>query len=119
MVMDDADDTLTYTLGGPDAASFGIIASSGQLQTKAPLDYETKASYSVEVTAKPPSGVSETIPVTIMVEDVSLGEVGDRYDTDRNEKINKQEAIEAVRDYFKDRLSKEDTIGVIRLYFRD
>ena len=117
MVMDDADDTLTYTLGGPDAASFGIIASSGQLQTKAPLDYETKASYSVEVTAKPPSGVSETIPVTIMVEDVSLGEVGDRYDTDRNEKINKQEAIEAVRDYFKDRLSKEDTIGVIRLYF--
>ena len=77
VVMDDADDTLTYTLGGPDAASFGIIASSGQLQTKAPLDYETKASYSVEVTAKPPSGVSETIPVTIMVEDVSLGEVGD------------------------------------------
>ena len=60
------------------------------MQTKAPLDYETKASYSVEVTAKPPSGVSETIPVTIMVEDVSLGEVGDRYDTDRNEKINKQ-----------------------------
>ena len=117
VVMDDADDTLTYTLGGSDAASFGIIASSGQLQTKAPLDYETKASYSVEVTATPPSGVSETIPVTIMVEDVSLGEVGDTYDTDHNEKINKQEAIEAVRDYFRDLLSKEDTIGVIRLYF--
>ena len=119
VVMDDADDSLIYTLGGPDAASFGIIASTGQLQTKASLDYETKASYSVEVTATPPSGVSETIPVTIMVEDVSLGEVGDRYDTDHNEKINKQEAIEAVRDYFKDRLSKEETIGVIRLYFRD
>ena len=118
VVMDDAEDTLTYTLGGDDADSFGIIASSGQLQTKASLDYETKASYSVEVTATPPSGVSETIPVTIMVEDVSLGEVGDRYDTDHNEKINKQEAIEAVRDYFKDRLSKEDTIGVIRLYFK-
>ena len=117
VVMDDADDTLTYTLGGADAASFGIIASSGQLQTKAPLDYETKASYSVEVTATPPSGVSESIPVTIMVEDVSLGEVGDTYDTDHNEKINKQEAIEAVRDYFRDLLSKEDTIGVIRLYF--
>ena len=117
VVMDDADDTLTYALGGPDAASFGIIASSGQLQTKAPLDYETKASYSVEVTATPPSGVSETIPVTIMVDDVSLGEVGDTYDTDHNEKINKLEAIEAVRDYFRDLLSKEDTIGVIRLYF--
>ena len=74
VVMDDADDTLTYTLGGDDAASFGIIASSGQLQTKAPLDYETKASYSVEVTATPRSGVSETIPVTIAV--TNLDEAG-------------------------------------------
>ena len=46
----DADnDLLTYSLGGPDAASFDIVASSGQLQTKLPLDRETKASYSVTV----------------------------------------------------------------------
>ena len=32
----DADgDTLTYTLGGTDAASFGINAATGQLMTKA------------------------------------------------------------------------------------
>ena len=30
--------TLTYKLGGTDAASFDIDASTGQLITKAPLD---------------------------------------------------------------------------------
>ena len=31
-------DTLTYTLGGTDAASFDIVAATGQLQTKVALD---------------------------------------------------------------------------------
>ena len=44
---DPDDDTLTYTLGGTDAASFSIDDTNGQLQTKAALDYETKTSYSV------------------------------------------------------------------------
>ena len=44
------EDTLTYSLGGTDAASFDIDASTGQLITKAPLDKETKDSYSVTVT---------------------------------------------------------------------
>ena len=35
-------DTLTYTLSGTDAASFGIVRTSGQLQTKAKLDYESQ-----------------------------------------------------------------------------
>ena len=41
-------DTLTYSLGGTDAASFAIDAS-GQITSSAALDYETKSSYSVEV----------------------------------------------------------------------
>ena len=41
-------DTLTYSLGGTDAASFDIDASTGQLITKALLDTETKASYTVD-----------------------------------------------------------------------
>ena len=50
VVAEDAeDDTLTYVLGGVDAASFDIVASSGQLQTKAALDFETKFSYTVTV----------------------------------------------------------------------
>ena len=66
---DAGDTTLTYTLGGADADSFGIVAASGQLQTKAALDHETKPRYSVTVTASDPSHASTTIAVTIIVTD--------------------------------------------------
>ena len=65
-------DTLTYSLSGTDAASFDIDASTGQLITKAPLDTETKPSYTVEVTVKDSSGNSPNPQtVTITVTDVS------------------------------------------------
>ena len=66
----DAGDTLTYTLSGTDAASFDIGMSTGQLMTKAALDYETKMSYMVTVMATDPDGASDSIMVTIMVTDV-------------------------------------------------
>ena len=47
----DEDTALTYSLGGPGAASFAILRNSGQLQTKAELDKETKDTYTVTVTA--------------------------------------------------------------------
>ena len=60
-------DTLTYTLGGADAASFDIVAASGQLQTKSALNREAKDTYTVTVTATDSYGLSATITVTIMV----------------------------------------------------
>ena len=46
----DADgDNLTYTLEGPDAASFTLDSGTGQLRTAIVLDYETKASYHIIV----------------------------------------------------------------------
>ncbi len=68
--MDPDDDTVTYVLGGTDAASFDIDASTGQLKTKAALDYEAKASYTVTVTVSDSRGGSESIDLTIMVTDV-------------------------------------------------
>ena len=66
----DADnDTLTYTLGGTDAASFSINSSTGQLQTKVALDYETKRTYTVTVTVSDGS-LTDTITVTINVTDI-------------------------------------------------
>ena len=68
----DPDDTLTYSLSGTDADSFSIVDTSGQLQTKASLDYETKSTYTVTVTVTDDSGVSnnsDTITVTINVTD--------------------------------------------------
>ena len=61
--------TVTYTLGGTDAASFDIVAATGQLQTKVALDYETKSSYEVTVTATDTDG-SVTTTVAIEVTNV-------------------------------------------------
>ena len=63
-------DALTYALSGTDAAAFDIISATGQLQTKAALDYETKDSYTVTVTATDSGGLSDSIDVTITVTDV-------------------------------------------------
>ena len=62
---------VTYTLGGTDAASFDIVEATGQLQTKAALDYERKSSYEVTVTATDPTGsvdIMVAIDVTNVVE---------------------------------------------------
>ena len=63
----DTGDTVTYTLEGTDAASFSIVASSGQIQTRAALDASTKATYSVIVVAgdgKDSARITVTITVT-------------------------------------------------------
>ena len=65
------DEILTYSLGGTDAESFSIVADTGQLQTKAALDYERKRSYSVDVVATDRPGATDTIAVTIKVIDVN------------------------------------------------
>ena len=66
----DADNhTLTYSLSGTDASSFSIVSSSGQLQTRASLDYETKTFYTVIVTVYDGNSGGDTITVTINVTD--------------------------------------------------
>ena len=67
----DTSDTLTYTLGGTDAADFGIVRSSGQLQTSAALNFETKDSYAVTVSVSDGNGGAGSINVTINVTDVA------------------------------------------------
>ena len=64
-------DTLTYSLEGADAAKFGIVSGSGQIQTKAGerYDRETKASYSVTVKADDGNGGTDTVAVTITLAD--------------------------------------------------
>ena len=66
----DEDSMLTYSLGGPDAASFDIVRATGQLQTKADLNKEDKDTYTVTVTATDSLSLSSTITVTINVTDV-------------------------------------------------
>ena len=62
VALDPDGDTLTYILEGVDADSFDIIAtnSAGQIQTKAALNHEEKASYSVAVRARDGRGGTTT-----------------------------------------------------------
>ena len=77
MATDANRETLTYTLSGTDAVSFDIEPATGQLKTKAPLNYEAKDSYRVTVTARDPGRLSDTITVTITVTDVEEAGTGD------------------------------------------
>ena len=62
---------LTYTLSGPDAASFNLAsAARGQLRANSSLDHETRSSYEVIVTASDPYGLSDSVTLTITVTDV-------------------------------------------------
>ena len=56
----DSGDILQYTLGGDDAESFSIDKASGQLKTKASLDFDTDNEYTVTVTATDSSGLGTT-----------------------------------------------------------
>ena len=67
--------TLTYTLSGTDADLFDIDTSTGQLLTKAALDFETNNSYSVTVDVRdskdaegePDQRRDDSIGVTVLV----------------------------------------------------
>ena len=65
----DAGDTLTYSLGGEDSASFGINSSTGLITvgTGTRLDFETKSDYQVTVIVTDSAYVSAAITVTIEV----------------------------------------------------
>ena len=84
----DMGDILEYSLEGTDASSFTIVSTSGQIQTGAALDYETKSSYSVTVKVEDDEDTkrSATIAVTINVEDVNekpvIDTTSDAYDMD-------------------------------------
>ena len=66
----DGDDTLTYSLEGTDADRFEIVASTGQIRSRAGerYDYEERRSYSVTVRVSD-DAVTVTIAVTIEVDD--------------------------------------------------
>ena len=121
----DAGDTLTYTLGGADMASFDIDGATGQLMTKAALDYEAPAdadtdnAYEVTVTASDGNTAADaTIAVTITVTDVTTGNAdGDTYDANEDGVIDGPEVIQAVKDYFAGKITGPEVIAVVKLYF--
>jgi hypothetical protein len=71
VVASDVDgDSLTYSLSGTDAGSFAIT-TEGVLSFKAAPDFETKSSYSVDVTVTDAAGLMATATIMVTVTDVN------------------------------------------------
>ena len=98
--VDAENNTLTYSLGGTDAASFAIDASTGQLKTNAALDFEQRNSYSLAVSVhdgKASDGSSDTsadaaVAVTVTVTDMDEAPTIDEMALDDFEE-NGQDAV--------------------------
>ena len=70
---DDDGHTLTYSLDGTDKGKFTIVSTSGQIRTRVGESYdrESKASYSVIVKADDANGGTDTIAVTVNVDNAT------------------------------------------------
>ena len=111
---------LTYALGGADAALFVIDAGTGQIRVASGtmLDYEAEKNvYEVTVIATDSSDASTTVAVTITVTNVDLPGMASDYDADKNEAIDRDEALAAVADYFSGAITQEEALEVVRRYF--
>ena len=106
----DRRDTLTYTLEGEDAGSFDIDEATGQLRTKAALDYETRTSYALTARVADRRGSWDAMEVTVTVTNGGLSVTVGRYDRDDNGAIDRDEAIAAVVDYLNGVISKEEAV---------
>ena len=113
--MDADNDTLTYSLGGTDAESFDIDSATGQITVGqgTTLDADTKATYTVIVTATDQAGAIDAITVTITV---TAGLPGD---TNNDGMIDKPEVIAAFRAYVADPSDKAEIIAIFRQYVAD
>ena len=116
----DADgDMLTYALSGADAMYF-TIDNMGQIKVGADamLDYETKMSHMVTITATDPGGETDTIEVTINVTDVEENPLLVKYDRD-GDGIDRGDVIAAIDRYFAEEpgVDRAEIIALIGLYF--
>ena len=71
IAIDPDGDVLTYSLGDVfDGQTFIVDSAWGQLMTKAPLDFETRSSYTVVVGVTDGRGAGDTMVVTINLTDM-------------------------------------------------
>lgn len=66
----DPSDKVIYSLEGEDSSFFSIVESTGQMETRDPLDYETRATYLVTVKATDTGGRFDIALVNIEVTNI-------------------------------------------------
>ena len=104
---------VTYSLSGTDAALFTVDEGTGQIRVKEGTELTIGRTYTMNLTATDSAGFGAIIIVTIEVSEASFS----RYDLNNNNKIDRDEVIAAVGDYFDGDISKEEVIELVKLYF--
>ena len=104
---------IAYSLSGTDAASFTVDEVTGQIRVREGVDLVVGNTYSVNLTATDSAGFGAIIIVTIEVAEASLH----RYDRNGNGRIERDEVIAAIGDYFAGLIQKDGVIEVVKLYF--
>ena len=107
----DPDDSVTYSLAGTDAASFGINSLTGQMVTLAGVTLDGDE-YTVTVVATDELAASASITVTIEVTGTLVG----KFDTDGDGSISRDEVFMAILDYLGGQATRDEILGVILLY---
>ena len=114
-----------WTLGGADEGDFNIDVSTGVLTFASAPDYENPADTDGDntymVTVEADDGTyAATRDVTVTVtEETGTGTVVEQYDADKNGKIDGEEVLDAVDDYFEvpPKLTGEQILDIVDFYF--
>ena len=104
---------ITYSLSGTDATSFTVDEETGQIRVREGVDLILGTTYTVNLTATDSAGFGAIIIVIIEVTEASFSP----YDRNGNGRIERDEVIMAVADYFRGAIDKEEVIELIKLYF--
>ena len=104
---------ISYSLSGTDTALFTVDEETGQVRVKDGVDPELGRTYTVNLTATDSAGFGAIIIVIVEVAEATHHP----YDVDRNGRIERNEVIAAIGDYFDGEISKDEIIELVKLYF--
>ena len=104
---------IAYSLSGADASLFTVDEETGQIRVQEGEDLTIGMTYTVNLTATDSAGFGAIIIVMIEVTEASFSP----YDRNGNGRIERDEVIMAVADYFSGSIDKEEVIELIKLYF--
>ncbi len=104
---------ITYSLSGADASLFDVDEETGQISVRDGAELTLGTTYTVNLTATDSAGFGAIIIVMIAVEEAAHH----AYDLNANGRIDHEEVVAAVKDYFAGLIEKEYVVELIKLYF--
>ena len=106
---------VTYFLSGVDAAAFTVDEPTGQIRVREGASLVMGSSFTVNLTATDSVGIGSIIIVDIAVVATPFHE----YDTNQDGRIDRDEVIAAIADYFRGEIEREEVVALIKLYFEE